>query len=263
MPTPVGMKSDTRWVGPRPSRSGPSCQIAAMATAGTGRPMWAMWPGAVGEVREGLGWGRAPATVRHPSARRFVSSDAQVAHVGKARCPHMALGTGQGCVDLDESDGLPVHVRGEARTAFPQRALDPDAGSGLGQGQVGDRGKEQHFRVPGVTEARAFVDGARMCGQGRGSPSSAGAGSAPRRRSRGRSSGPAEPGRRSSSWSAGLLRVGEERRRRLVDEPVDLTRVPVALADLGVGAGGADGPLRPRTCAARRRGCPARSPSGR
>ncbi|CAM5438511.1 hypothetical protein SHIRM173S_11750 [Streptomyces hirsutus] len=42
VPTTIEMKSDTWWVGPRPSKSGPSCQIAAMATAGMVRPMLAM-----------------------------------------------------------------------------------------------------------------------------------------------------------------------------------------------------------------------------
>lgn len=36
------MKSATWWLGPRPSRSGPSRRIAAMATAGVVRPMSAM-----------------------------------------------------------------------------------------------------------------------------------------------------------------------------------------------------------------------------
>lgn len=42
VPTTTEMKSDTWWVGPRPSKSRPSCQIAAMATAGMVRPMLAM-----------------------------------------------------------------------------------------------------------------------------------------------------------------------------------------------------------------------------
>lgn len=41
-PTTIEMKSDTWWVGPRPSKSGPSFQIAATATAWMVRPMLAM-----------------------------------------------------------------------------------------------------------------------------------------------------------------------------------------------------------------------------
>ncbi|TXS49835.1 hypothetical protein EAO75_14185 [Streptomyces sp. uw30] len=42
VPTTIEMKSDTWWVGPRPSKSGLLRQIAAMATTGMVRPMLAI-----------------------------------------------------------------------------------------------------------------------------------------------------------------------------------------------------------------------------
>lgn len=132
-------------------------------------------------------------------------------------------------------DGPPVHVRGQARTVLPQRALNRGAGPGLGRGQVGDTGQEQHFRVPGVDEARAFVDGADVR-PGVRQPVHGGGG----QRTVGVARTDVPAGQLGQAGAhelvSGLLGVGEEGRRRLVHEPVDPTRVPVALADLGIGA---------------------------
>ncbi len=159
----------------------------------------------------------------------------QVADVGEAGGPREAFGAGQCRVDLDEASGIAVRVRREAGAALPHGAPEGDVRTGLLPRQVGHAGQEDHLGVPDVPEAGALVDGPHMRPVPGQSVHDGGRQGTVRVTDADVPAG--EQGQAGPHQEVpGVPGVRQERGRRAAHEPVDLPGVPVALADLGVGA---------------------------